>query len=323
MAKTLAEVYGFKKTNVKKVRAKNLRNLILKEYRSILREQDEEDSGEALVDINAGPDKVLSVAAGLDTSVLKAGKTDGDENDEAFEIVGDSVAASSLEPTQSQIGTGQSLNDQAGDKWGNLDRAIAGGRLASASGEFPILVFGNKILDGHHRWSQFITTNPDAVVDIARLEAPGVTDADGALGLAHFINFALYGKSPTKAFKGENVYDMTAEDIEQMALDNMAESTPGKLEAAGLIDEATPEAAAAHFAKNLSAIAGPGTHPRTEMPQAADAGDPTGLTQTPPEVAAGEVNYISPKQGDVKESIKAQDDVIFERWQSMAGILKG
>ena len=62
MAKTLAEVYGFKKTKVKRVGTKNLRNLILKEYRSILREQDE-DSGEALVDVNAGPDAVLSAGA--------------------------------------------------------------------------------------------------------------------------------------------------------------------------------------------------------------------------------------------------------------------
>ena len=41
MAKTLTEIYGFKNSS-KKVDAKSLRKLILKEYRSILREQEEE-----------------------------------------------------------------------------------------------------------------------------------------------------------------------------------------------------------------------------------------------------------------------------------------
>ena len=89
------------------------------------------------------------------------------------------------------------------------------------------------------------------------------------------------------------MYQMSKEDIKAMALEGMAETTPPKLQAAGLIDEATPEAAAEHFATNLSQIAGPGSHPRTSMPQAADAGDPTGLTQTPTEAAAGAINYLS------------------------------
>ena len=43
MPKTLTEIYGFKKPS-KRIDAKNLRKLILKEYRSILTEQDEEAS---------------------------------------------------------------------------------------------------------------------------------------------------------------------------------------------------------------------------------------------------------------------------------------
>lgn len=263
----------------------------------------ESTEGGGLVDINDGPDAVLAAASKLvaNKEALLAGETDeAGPGDETFQITIGSVPARSLEPTQSQIGTGQSLLDQAGDKYGNLDRAIAGGRLGSASGEFPILVFGNKVLDGHHRWSQFITTNPDAMVDVARLEAPGIKDADGALGLAHFINIALYGKSPTKAFQGENVYGMNKESIKEMALENMADTTPPKLHAAGLIDEPTHEAAAEHFANNLSKIAGPGKHPRTSMPQAADAGDPSGMTQTPPEASTGAINYMNPKITDVR-----------------------
>ena len=324
--KTLKEVYGM--SDGRKITAKELRKIIMEEFR-ILREQEDgekpaEDGG-GLVDINAGPDAVLAAASKLDQSVLKAGQTDGAPDDEAFQIKGDTVKASDLEPTQSQIGTGQSLLDQAGDKYGNLDRAIKGGMLASKQGEFPILVYGNKILDGHHRWSQFVTTNPDAMVRVARLEAPGVDDADGALGLAHLINFALYGQSPTKPFEGENVYGMDKAAIKQMALDNMAETTPKKLADAGLIEKPDAESAAEHFADNLSKINGPGDHPRTSMPQAGDAGDPTGLTVTPDEVAKGVVNYRNPKPSDVKNQSESvsnnKDKLIMERWRRLAGLL--
>jgi len=315
--KTLTEALGYKKT-AKKINSDKLRGLIIKEARLL--------SEQALVDINDGPDAVLAAAKDLiaNPEVLKAGQTDAaGPGDETFAIVKKSVPASSLQPTQSQIGTGQSLLDQAGDKYGNLDRAIAGGKLASASGEFPILVFGNKVLDGHHRWSQFIATNPGASVEVASLEAPGIKDADGALGLAHFINLALYGKSPTKPFKGENVYAMSKEDIYDMALEGMAESTPPKLFAANLIEKETAEAAAEHFASNLSQIAGPGDHPRTSMPQAADAGDPTGMTKTPEAGATGMINYLAPLSGDVKaESRRIDSEVIIERWQKMAGLIK-
>ena len=285
---------------------------------------DEKDSADGLVDINAGPDAVLAAAAKLDQSILRAGQTDSaGPDDEAFEIVSDSAPANSLHPTQNAVGSEQSLKDQAGDNHGNLDRAIAGGKLASKTGTFPILVYKNKILDGHHRWSQFMAVNPGVDVDVARLEAPGIKDEEGALGLAHFINFALYGKSPTKDFKGDNVYGMDEKSLYDAAMGWMSETTPEKLAKAGLIDEPTPEAAAKHLASNMSNLNAAGKHPRTSMPQSADAGDPSGLTQTPDAVAQGAVNYLNPSKADVKEeSVTRGDKLIMERWQRMAGLLK-
>jgi hypothetical protein len=282
-----------------------------------------------LVDINAGPDAVLKAVPKLLQdeelkAALRAGLTDeAGPDDEAFKIVPDSVVARSLEPTQSQIGSEQSLKDQAEDNHGNLDRAIAGGKIASKTGIFPILVYKKKILDGHHRWSQFMAVNPDAMADVARLEAPGVKDEEGALGLAHFINFALYGKSPTKDFEGDNVYKMNEKALYNAAMGWMSETTPQKLADAKLIDEPTAEAAAKHLSSNMANLPAAGPHPRTSMPQAADAGDPDGLTKTPEAVAAGAVNYLAPQKSDVKEEStnRSGDNLIMERWRSLAGLL--
>jgi hypothetical protein len=205
-------------------------------------------------------------------------------------------------PTQSQIGASQSLNDQASDKFGNLDRAIAGGALASKQGEFPILVFGNYVLDGHHRWSQFIATNPNAQVDVANIVAPGVTDEKGALGLLHYMNFALFGKSPVKDFDGANLYEMDRDQIYQQAMSVMADSAVQKLYAAQRIEEPTREAAAHMFANNLENLPGPGQYPRLQMPQPGDAGSEDGYATTPDKAAAGDINYLAPQASDVGAS---------------------
>ena len=196
-----------------KITKTEIQQMIEEEALNYLREV-EEEGDQGLVDINAGPEEVLNKVPQLLKDpklgeIVRAGLTDArGPDDEKIEIKPGKRTASELIPTQSQIGTGQSLNDQAGDKWGNLDRAIKGGKLASQGGEFPILVYKNSVLDGHHRWSQFITTNPETTVDVVEVTAPGIKDDKAALALLHYMNFALFGKSPTKDFKGENVYDL-------------------------------------------------------------------------------------------------------------------
>jgi hypothetical protein len=284
----------------------------LKNFNEFLNEQEEQaEQTKGLVDINAGPEEVLSKVPQMLSDpklkdVLRSGLTDGDPNDEKITIKKKIFTAKDLRPTQSQIGTDQSLNDQASDNdFGtggttNLDRAIKGGKLASRTGEFPLLVFKNYILDGHHRWSQFITTNPNAKVEVASIEAPGIQSEKAALALLHYMNFALYGKSPTKDFEGINVYSMNAKQIYQQALKNMAESTPRKLAAAGLISKPDAKEAAKYFANNLSKIPGPGNYPRLKMPQPGDAGSPDGYATSPKDAEAGVVNYLNPTTKDIK-----------------------
>jgi hypothetical protein len=295
-----------------------IKQMIEEEALSYLREEDDENES-GLIDINAGPEEVLNKVPELLKNpkfgeIVRAGLTDAaGPDDEKIEIRSGTRTARDLHPTQSQIGAGQSLNDQASDNdFGggdptNLDRAIKGGKLASQGGEFPILVYKNWVLDGHHRWSQFVTTNPGATVDVVEVVAPGIKDEKGALALLHFMNFALFGKSPTKDFKGANIYTLDGGAIKDQALIQMKQTergknVPEKLFKAGLIETPTPEAAANHFAKNLANLNGPGKYPRLMMPQPGDSGSKDGYATTPDAAAAGEINYQNPVASDLQES---------------------
>lgn len=270
---------------------------------------------EGLIDISAGPAAVLAAAAKIPQNVLQAGDKDGKPDDEKVTIKAGTARAGDLQPTQSEIGTGQSLDDQMTNKYNALDLALAGKKLGPNGGA-PILTFGGKyVLDGHHRWSQFKASNPDANVDIADIQAPGVKDEKAALGLVHAILFALYGKSPTKPFQGENLFSLGKDGIKKYIMDK--EVTPevlDKLVKAGKIEKPEKELAAEYWANNLADIK-QGEFSRTVMPQTADAGDTfIAKGETPPDAAAGKVNYLDPKQSDVKENI---NEGMFPLWNKI------
>ena len=283
-------------------------------------EKPESKEGGGLIDISAGPEAILKTVAKIPQNILQAGTTDGKPDDEKIQIVDDTALASDLIPTQSQIGSKQSLDDQIEDKdFGKgstqLDQALKGGMIASKGGSFPILTFGKKyILDGHHRWSQFLASNPSAKVNIANISAPGVDNSDEALALTHIILFALYGKSPTKPFEGENLIGKGAEWVKKYVMEKIVDSAIKKLYDKKKIEKPEKELAAAYYAKNLGGLKG-GKHDRTAMPQGADAGDKSGLTDIPKSAALGKVNYIEPKKSDVKERMTET-----KRWQKLAGI---
>ena len=268
-------------------------------------------TGGGLIDINAGPAAVLAAAAKIPQNVLKAGATDGKPDDEKITITEGFCLAEKFIPSQQNIDCDKSLGDQIYDLYGNLDVAIKGGRMQSQEGSFPILTFGGKfIIDGHHRWSQALITNPKCNLEIADIAAPGVTDIKQAIALTHVILFALYGKSPVKSAPGTNLVGLAPETMKEMVMTGkglkvnkpIVQSSIDKLFAAGLIKEKTAEAAANMFAGNVPLVK-EGPFPRIEMPQPLDAKDPTGLTTAPAELPAGSINYINPKQVDVKESV--------------------
>lgn len=283
--------------------------LLAEAYLRVLKEQQpapQPVNQAGLIDINSTPDQVLAAAAKIPQNILLAGQTDGNPNDEKIAVVENPngpVPANTLIPTQSEIGTSQSLDDQIMDKFGALDKALKGTRMGSAAGDFPVLTFGGRyILDGHHRWSQFMATNPTAKIDIADIQAQGVKTPDAALNLVHLILMALYGKSPTKPFKGENLIGMSPQKIAEYVRNKITDSALQKLAAARKIKSPNRDEAAQYYANNLSQLKG-GKYSRIYMPQPADAGDPSQMTKVPQKAAAGEINYIAPKQTDVQQAI--------------------
>jgi len=324
---------------------------------SVVQAGDKKSTG-GLVNINQGPKDVLTAITDFKEpaeggaksenivkpeirKILSAGATDtAGSKDEVIKVITTNAKCKDMFPTQKQIGTGASLDDQIISKFGNLDAALAGlkgpTKMNSDGGSSPVLCFKGGdgkiwILDGHHRWSQAYATSPECQMVIALLQAPGVTEPKAALALCHEIIAVIYGKSPTKSFKGENLLtlsgDKVAEYIKvkwskgdeeyQFSKEAKRKISEGKaeclakLKAAGLIKEGTEEEAIELYRKNcellinnskkaLSAIEG--GYSRNYMPQPGEAGDTTGMTTTPAKAATGEINYLNPVKSDVKES---------------------
>ena len=324
--------------------------------------QGSDEKSQGLVNINQGPKEVLAAIADFKEpapggemseniakpeiqKILAAGATDtAGPKDETIKVVISNAKCKDMYPTQMQIGTGASLDDQILSKYGNLDAALAGlnapTKMNSDGGSSPVLCFkaGDGkiwILDGHHRWSQAYATSPECQMEIALLQAPGVTEPKAALALCHEIIAVIYGKSPTKSFKGENLLTLSGDKVSEYIKNQWSKGdeeyqfTNGgnrkisegkaeclaKLKAAGLIKEGTEEEAIELYRKNCdllinSSKAALGTieggYSRNYMPQPGLAKgtelQKSGMTTTPAKAAAGEINYLNPVESDVKES---------------------
>lgn len=289
-------------------------------------------AGAGLIDIKKGPKEVLAAASKLDAKILRSGKTDATkDSDEKIQITAGTTTSRALKPTQSEIGTSNSLDDQFTNQFNATANAISGKNLGPDGGS-PILTFksaaGEYILDGHHRWSQFRATAPDVKINTAVISADGVKTEQEALALCHVILVALYGKSPTKPFDGQNIFELGKEGVKKYCLDNkdkitdevkqmMKKTYPDK------IKEGTVEELADFWSTNLASKKEDpkgievGKISRMFMPQPGDAakfgenpfnldvknvGVKTLTSSTIGPLASGDINYLNPQKTDVKES---------------------
>ena len=124
--------------------------------------------------------------------------------DEALSVEeGRPVAAKDLTPTQKDIDFDKSFGDQMVNKWDPPATAAALNtgviRLPSPGGAIPVLTYNNEyILDGHHRWSQVMMTNPDGKMAVSNLAGPALKSEEAALKATQLAIAALAGNVVTK-----------------------------------------------------------------------------------------------------------------------------
>jgi len=152
-------------------------------------------------------------------AVLNAGLFDGDESDDKFPYERTYLKVKDLQPTQSEIGFDQSIMNLLTDQYKSLESFFKGN--ASVGG--PIVTYDGKyIIDGHHRWSQVFTANPNATMlalDIQGKE--GYKPAD-ILKVVHGAIAASLGKVPAANPKGINLLDgVTYQQVLSAVQDNL------------------------------------------------------------------------------------------------------
>ena len=300
--------------------------------RRVLFEGDDDASGQesggdssGLISVNAGPAEIVAAAKEMADPQSNFNQEAKDDEKIEFKDAGP-YKASELRPTQAEIGAAKSLNDQCTNQYDALKKVLEGGLLGPAGGT-PILIFegaGQKyVLDGHHRWSQFLCTAPnEEIVQCVAISAPGVTTPEAALGLCHAVQFALHGQSVTKDFSGPNLLEKTEEQIQAIALELIEGGEGGPnfeevlklLSDAGLVDaDASKEDVAKYYAGNLAKLKEmKGDFTRKVMPQMAEDGQKTDITAPPEEATDGGVEY---------KEIKTES-IDLRRWNKLAGILK-
>ena len=304
-----------------------LENMILEELKKLQEQEDEAPSATAADALVKGIDKSLPDFVTLlkkiasDPAVRKlalAGQSDdAGPADEALTVTdGTPVAAKDLTPTQKDIDMVKSLGDQMTNKWSPpaTEAALSTGTimLPSPGGAIPILTYANKfILDGHHRWSQVMMTNPDGKMAVSNLQGPALPNAEVALKATQLAIAGLAGNVMTKD-TDINLLTVSEEEFKAYVRENISDEVLQLLVGAKKISSPDREEAVNYYANNLKAIQAkpPGAFSRkAAMPQADESGVSQGDVNQA--LQQGQVNFDDPELSDLQES------KTFDRWRKL------
>lgn len=125
------------------------------------------------------------------------------------------IPARRLVPTQNEIGTEETLKYLV--QGGNIDVCFDKATVVKK----PIVTFqGTFIIDGHHRWSQIFVTNPNA--NVVSIDITGNLSPLSMLKAVQCTIGSNTGKLIRKDIKGENLYDVSEDDIREYLSENLA-----------------------------------------------------------------------------------------------------
>lgn len=334
---------------MKKLTTRELRRLILNEAKEVKTKKDSafvramlgEEADPAKLDFDKFPLKLRDTATTVGGAsgakvVVTAGGDDGDADDDVISGSGDSVAVSELKPSQTSM---------------DIDKATAFAIAAILKNKpFPtgpggdlnaIISADNHIMDGHHRWIASGMVDPSASVSGERIQFPAkqliaalnmitVALTDRKAGKASTGDFSQFNeegiKKTLKKFAAEGVWSADGEPEKVIAA--LKEFT-GEDD-----DDAAIDAAAKKMADNIGTLNTdvPSDFPvREDMPvispEAGHVAHAVELLQqgkvdvNEPYGEEPEVAEEKEESDDKNESKGSSDDLIMERWRSLAGIL--
>lgn len=230
------------------------------------------------------------------------------------------LSVKNLRPMQTEIGFDQSVKNLLTDQYGSLESMLGKNAVADVGG--PIVVYGGKwIIDGHHRWSQVFVANPDAKIPALDINMdPDLEPAD-ILKSIHIVIAKIKGEVPSSNPKGINILgEPPSENIVREKVDENLSDGAKKLwmEYLGGKSKNINENLAKYLHKNLVSLSkikpGDGAPGRKDMPQTDATGKSTQAVLN--KAASGDLNIVP---SFVEESAI----FVTERWQRLAGILKG
>lgn len=141
----------------------------------------------------------------------------GDFSNLKLKLKKTNIPAKRLIPTQSEIGTDETLKYLVQGK--DIDVCFDKTTIIKK----PIVTFqGTFIIDGHHRWSQIFVTNPDA--NIVCIDITGNLSPLSMLKAVQCTIGSNTGKLIRKDIQGKNLYDTAEKELRKYFKDNLSDS---------------------------------------------------------------------------------------------------
>lgn len=141
----------------------------------------------------------------------------GDFSNLKLKLKKTNIPAKRLIPTQSEIGTDETLKYLVQGK--DIDVCFEKTTIVKK----PIVTFqGTFIIDGHHRWSQIFVTNPDA--NIVCIDITGNLSPLSMLKAVQCTIGSNTGKLIRKDIQGKNLYNTTEKELRKYFKDNLSDT---------------------------------------------------------------------------------------------------
>jgi hypothetical protein len=211
-------------------------------------------------------------------SLISAGKEDGAPNDEKILFSKGTVLCSTLVPMQKELFIEKSV------RWAIINpentKTMLKGKPLSIN-NIPIVTLNSKyIIDGHHRWVECYTLNPNSKVVIYNIERN-----DDPIQILKIIQMAIAADTkqiPKSPSDGTNIYKMSDTEISQYIKSNISKDVEF------LVDNAV-----ALFTDNVMQLK-QNNKPYGKAPDRAYMPQTSKSKNYDSKLKNGEVNYLAP-----------------------------